>query len=81
MFFYKVDEGIELRLIEREHADDKLFKLVDANRQYWQRWHPRLRDALRSRADVGQYIAGWLQQFATNRGFCTGVWLKGASAA
>ncbi len=75
MFFYKVDERIELRLIDRQHIGD-LFALIDANREHWQQWHPWLRGALRSAAEVEQYIAGWLQQFANNRGFCAGVWFE-----
>ena len=67
MFFYKVDEQIELRLIERRHMAE-LFKLIDANREHWGQWRPLLRDALRSAADVERFIAGWLQHFANNRG-------------
>lgn len=76
MFFYKVDEQIELRLIERQHSME-LFKLIDANREHWQQWHPYLRDTLRSAADVEQFITRRLQQFANNMGFCAGVWFEG----
>jgi ribosomal-protein-serine acetyltransferase len=76
MFFYKVGEQIELRLIERQHITE-LFALIDANREHWRQWHPWLRDALRSAADVEQFVARWLQQFANNRGFCAGVWFEG----
>src|SRR5208282_4470083 len=75
MFSYKVDERIELRLIDHQHVGE-LFALIDANRERWQRWHPWLRDALRSATDVEQFISRWLQQFANNRGFCAGVWFE-----
>jgi len=76
MFFYKIDEQIELRLIERLHRDE-LFELIDSNRGEWRQWHPWLPDTVRSAADAERLIAGWLQQFANNRGFCAGVWFEG----
>ena len=76
MFYYKVDEQIELRLIERHHGAE-LLKLVDVNRVHWQQWHPLIRDTLRSAADVEQFIVRRLQQFANNLGFCAGVWFEG----
>jgi ribosomal-protein-serine acetyltransferase len=63
-------------LIERRHRDE-LFKLIDSNRKYWRQWHPWLPDTVRSAADAERLIAGWLQQFANNRGFCAGVWFQG----
>jgi len=76
MFFYRVDELTELRMIDRQHADE-LFNLIDANREQWQQWHPLLRSALRTVTDVEQFIARWLQHFANNRGFCAGIWFEG----
>ena len=43
MFYRKVNEQTELRLIERQHGDE-LFKLIDSNREYWRQWHPWLPD-------------------------------------
>ncbi len=76
MFSHKIDEHTELRLIERQHVAE-FFRLIDSNREHWRRWHPLLRDALRSPAEVEQFIAMWLQHFANNRGFCAGVWFDG----
>ena len=65
-----------LRLIERQHSNE-LFTLIDSNRGYWRQWHPWLPDTVRSAADTERFIAGWLQQFANNRGFCAGIWFEG----
>jgi ribosomal-protein-serine acetyltransferase len=74
MFSYKVDDRIQLRFIERQQAEE-LFKLIDSNRKYLREWHPWL-DVVRSVAEVEKLIAGLLQQFANNRGFCAGIFFE-----
>lgn len=78
MFGYRVDDEIELRLLEERHAE-ALFALVDANRDYLREWLPWLddnRDAAASRA----FIRSCLQQFADNKGYQAGVWVAGELA-
>jgi ribosomal-protein-serine acetyltransferase len=78
MFSYRVDDEIELRLLEERHAET-LFALVDANRAYLREWLPWLdenRDAEASRA----FIRSCLQQFADNKGYQAGVWVEGELA-
>ena len=73
MFSYRVDDEIELRLLEERHAE-MLFALVDANRAYLRQWLPWLdanRDVEASRA----FIRSCLQQFADNKGYQAGVWV------
>ena len=72
MFCCKVNAQVELRMLERHHAEE-LFRVVDANRKHLRAWLPWL-DVVRSAADTERYITAWLQQFATNRGFHAGVW-------
>jgi ribosomal-protein-serine acetyltransferase len=78
MFSYRVDDEIELRLLEERHAET-LFALVDANRDYLRQWLPWLddnRDPEASRA----FIRSCLQQFADNKGYQAGVWVEGELA-
>jgi ribosomal-protein-serine acetyltransferase len=75
MFCHKVNEHIELRLIERQHTAD-LFKVIDSNREHLSRWHPWM-DAMRTAGDVEKAIVLWQQQYAGNRGFCAGIWFRG----
>jgi ribosomal-protein-serine acetyltransferase len=71
MFAYRMDDRIELRLLQPEHADE-LFALVDQNRDYLRRWLPWL-DNERSPEDVRAFIQSGLQQWANNNGFQAGI--------
>ena len=75
MFHHRVDENIELRLIDRQHAEP-LFALLESNREYLSRWHPWV-DLMRSTADVEKGISAWKKQHANHRGFQAGVWFRG----
>jgi ribosomal-protein-serine acetyltransferase len=56
MFIHKVNAQIELRLIDRTDSE-RLFKLIDSNRNYLRKWHPWV-DIMRSPAEVEKFIAG-----------------------
>jgi len=76
MFCCKVNEQIELRLIDRQHSAE-LFKLLDANRGHIRRWHPWV-DLINSVAMVEKAVTNWQQQYTNNRGFYAGIWFKGS---
>jgi ribosomal-protein-serine acetyltransferase len=75
MLYSKVNQRIQLRLIDR-HDAGKLFALIDSNREYLRCWHPWV-DSVRSLDDVSRMISTWEQQNATNRGFCAGILFDG----
>ncbi len=78
MFSYKIDEDIELRLLEHRHAD-QLFQLTDQSRESLREWLPWI-DFTRTVADSKNFIGGTLQQFSRNDGFQAGIWYKGELA-
>jgi ribosomal-protein-serine acetyltransferase len=75
MFRLTVDEEIELRLLEKKHAEE-LFILVEKNRSYLREWLPWL-DITTSPADTTQFIQSSLDQFAANNGFQTAIFYRG----
>ena len=75
MFYCKVNEQAELRLIEPQHGA-ALFSLLDSNREHLRRWHPWV-DLVRSVGDVEKAITAWERQHAANRGFNAGIWFQG----
>ena len=74
MFEFYVGDDIRLRLLEPHHAD-RLFTLVDANRDYLREWLPWL-DNNTSVAESLQFIQTTQKQFADNKGFVTGIWYR-----
>jgi ribosomal-protein-serine acetyltransferase len=75
MFSHRVNDEIELRLIQQEHQRD-LYLVLEANRNHLRPWHPWI-DHIRSQSDVDRFITNWLQQLARNRGFHAGIWNEG----
>lgn len=76
MFTHRLDDDTELRLLEREQADE-LFALVDDNREYLRQWLPWVDDT-KSVEDSAAFIEMTLEQFAEGNGFQAGVWYEGA---
>jgi ribosomal-protein-serine acetyltransferase len=74
MFCCKVEEHIELRLVDTSHSGE-LFQLLEANRSHLRPWHSWV-DILRTETDVERAITAWQQQHAMNRRFCAGIWFK-----
>jgi len=75
MLLHKVNEQIELQLIELHHTA-QLLELFHLNREYWRQWHPLI-DNMKSRENVQRFIAVYLQQYANNGGYNAGIWFNG----
>ena len=75
MFSYKIDENIELRLLEERHAEE-VFALLEQNRIHLQAELTWLTDQL-SVNDAKEYIKAGLERFAANNGLRAGIWLQG----
>lgn len=78
MFAYKIDENIELRLLELRHAE-QVFQLTDRSRESLREWLPWI-DITKTVEDSKSFIMGTMQQFARNDGFQAGIWYKGELA-
>ena len=74
MFRHKIDEGVEIRILEERHARE-LFALTDQNRAYLREWMPWL-DSVESVEDTKMFIKSSLEQFANNDAFQAGIWLE-----
>jgi ribosomal-protein-serine acetyltransferase len=75
MFYCKVNDQIELRLIDARQGDG-LFQLFESNREHLSRWHPWV-EIMRTPADVTRAIAIWQQQYKNNEGINAGIWFNG----
>lgn len=71
MFHYRVDDYLELRLLEERHAE-LLFALIEQNRER----HPEI-PQLYSLEDARKYIKRDLALFADNKGLGLGIWYRG----
>ncbi len=78
MFALRVDQDIELRLLEERHADG-LFALVDANREHLRPWLPWV-DGTRSAADTRAFVKTALEQLVAGREYVCGIWHRGELA-
>ncbi|MBV9508259.1 MAG: GNAT family N-acetyltransferase [Acidobacteriia bacterium] len=76
MFRKTVAEGIELKLLQTSEAD-ALYALVDRNRERLRRWLPWV-EQTRSPEDVRAFIRRVLDQYHSNLGPQTGVWVNGS---
>ena len=75
MFVCKVDDEIELRLLEERHAED-VFALVDANRAHLRQWLPWV-DAEVSPQEARDYIRKMRERFAHFTALAAGIWYRG----
>lgn len=78
MFSLPVGGGIELRLMEKRHAE-RFFALINQNREHLRKWLPWV-DATWSPEDVQGFVHRALEQFAEDRGLHAGIWLRGELA-
>lgn len=78
MFYYRVDDDIQLKLLEVRDAE-AMFSLVDAGRDYLREWLPWVDENVSAEGTRG-FIELTLQQFASNRGFQAGVIFEGQLA-
>lgn len=74
MFAYRIDDELELKLLEGRHAESG-FALVDRNREHLREWMPWV-DGTSSVDDVKAFIKRSLTQFAENNGFVLGIWYR-----
>lgn len=74
MFSYKIDDRIELRLLEERHAEE-LFSLLKQNRSHLQMELTWLNDEL-SLDDAKEYIRAGLERFAASNGLRAGILLE-----
>ncbi len=75
MFLYKVDDEVELGLLQHHHSQ-QLFNLVNQNRAYLREWLNWV-DGTQSIADTQAFIERSLQRFARNNGVTCGIWYRG----
>lgn len=78
MFTWRVDDEVELRLLQREDAE-AVFHLIDADRERLRRWLPWV-DEDRTPDDTRAFIEKALRQFAEGHGFHAGIWYRGELA-
>lgn len=78
MFYFKLGDDSELRLLEPRHAE-KLFWLTDKSRNYLREWLPWV-DFTNEVRNSKDFIEGTLKQFGNNNGFQAGIWYKGELA-
>jgi ribosomal-protein-serine acetyltransferase len=75
MFTHKVNDQIELRILQLSHAGE-FFAVLDQNRDYLRPWHPWV-DLLKSEQHVEKAIQLWNKQYEAHRGFHAGIWFEG----
>src|SRR5699024_1785292 len=78
MFYFKLNEDSELRLLEPRHAES-LFLLTDKSRNHLREWLSWV-DFIKEVNDSKSFIEGTLKQFGNNNGFQAGIWYRGGLA-
>ncbi|MRG87597.1 GNAT family N-acetyltransferase [Salinibacillus xinjiangensis] len=78
MFYFKLNEDSELRLLEPRHAEN-LFNLTDKSRNYLREWLPWV-DVIKEKSNSKGFIEGTMKQFSNNNCFQAGIWYKGELA-
>lgn len=74
MFSYKIDNKIELRLLQEQHAEEVL-SLLKQNQSHLQAELTWLNNQI-SLIDAKEYIRAGLERFAANNGLRAGIWLQ-----
>jgi ribosomal-protein-serine acetyltransferase len=75
MFSYRIDDRLELRILEERHAQE-LFDLIVANREHLRRWLV-FADTTEKVEDTLSFIRKSLDRFAAGDGFNCGIWQGG----
>lgn len=78
MFSLKVDDEIELGLLESRHAPP-LLDLTLQSREHLREWMPLLGN-LQTVEETGDFIKAGLKRFSENNGCQLGIWYKGELA-
>ncbi|MDZ5783259.1 GNAT family N-acetyltransferase [Marinococcus luteus] len=75
MFSYKINDRLELMLLQKEHAGE-LFALIDKNRGHLKEWMNWV-DSVQSVEDTAANIERALEQAAAGGGFRAGIRFEG----
>jgi ribosomal-protein-serine acetyltransferase len=75
LFSYRIDDELELRLIEERHAQAR-YDLIDRNREYLQQWLGML-PQIKSVEESRESIRAGLEGFAKGEALPSGMWYKG----
>jgi len=75
MFKHIIDNDIELRLLENNHAEE-MFKSTDLCRTHLREWLPWV-DSTKTADDTRSFIEMTKKQFADGNGFQAGIWYRG----
>lgn len=78
MFYFKLNDDSELRLLELRHAEN-LFSLTDKSRHHLREWLPWV-DFIKEVSNSKVFIESTLKQFGDNNGFQAGIWFRGELA-
>lgn len=78
MFYFKLNEQAELRIVEERYAEE-MYAAVDRNRTRLRQWMPWV-DSERGPDGVKAFIQRSLQRFATNHGFDAAIFVEGKYA-
>ncbi|MEP7336313.1 MAG: GNAT family protein [Acidobacteriota bacterium] len=78
MFVLRVDDEIELRLLEEHHAEE-IFALVDANRAHLRQWLPWVDEEV-SANEAKDYIKMMRERLTAFTGMAMGIWHQGRLA-
>jgi ribosomal-protein-serine acetyltransferase len=78
MFALRVDDEVEIRLLEERHADE-LYGLVDVNREHLRPWLPWV-DGTRSAEDTRAFNRTSLEGFAAGRAYAAALRYRGQLA-
>jgi len=76
MLRHKINPGLELRLLQPEHAAE-LFAAVDANRSSLREWLPWV-DATVKVDDTEKFIAKALRERTATKAYQSGIWSMGS---
>lgn len=75
MFYHRVDEDVELKLLDLGDAAD-IFALTERSRDYLRQWLPWV-DGTRSVEDSRAFVQATMDQFAAGNGFQAGILYQG----
>jgi ribosomal-protein-serine acetyltransferase len=75
MLCFKINPGLEVRLLQPEHAAE-LFALIEANRAQLRTWLPWV-DQTTKLAQTQKFIAKSLWKEGDSRAFAAGIWSAG----
>ena len=75
MFSFKVDEEIEIELMQQHHKEE-LYALIDTNREHLRTWLLWV-DKRKASEDLEPIIPIWIRNYADNNGFDAGIRYNG----